>query len=711
MAGQKDVAKHSGFLSRLLRDEAGNTIAIMAAAVIPTIGLIGGGVDMSRIYLAKTRLQAACDAGSLMGRKVMGTGTWQANSYKARTEANKMFDANFKSGDYGTAGMQRTFSETGGNVSGKASVDVPMSLMKVLGQDQRKVEVTCQSELRIPNTDVMFVLDVTGSMGDAADGKPITATNPSKMDGLKKATKCFYEALAKDNIDDIAPADCGETSDPENSNASTVQLRFGFVPYSTNVNVGKLLPFDFIADSWTYQSRQANFVTTGGNTPIYGTESAGVQTNVTTQNANYSGWYDVPNNVVIGGKTYFRNFRVGKGSCGSNTAPPRQNGQTVWSNTPTIVSVNPTDPGPGTTVVTKIYEQTQIVANVEYRYVKSGSFCYLQDNWQNSQVKTITTQTTTPITFKTSTSFDSWTYKPVTFNISALKDSLTTPASWRNSVALPLGNNGTNINIAWDGCIEERQTVRVDDDPTGDWNPIPTAAKDMDIDLKPVPGDVSTQWGPALLNAVWLREDSSGDKTLSNQTRTGNGSHGFSRPSYYCPTQAKLYQSWTGKTFKDYVNTLTPNGFTYHDIGLLWGARLMSPTGIFSEITAPDDKDIQRHLIFMTDGDTVVGSTQMHSAYGVHWYDRRQTDATKVPTTSLLEKNLDERTDALCTAIKNKNITLWVVSYGDGVNTATTNRLKACATPGRYYDATDANALNSTFKGIAAQISALRLTD
>jgi hypothetical protein len=36
-------ARSRGFLARLANDEAGNTIAIMAAAVIPTIGLIGGG--------------------------------------------------------------------------------------------------------------------------------------------------------------------------------------------------------------------------------------------------------------------------------------------------------------------------------------------------------------------------------------------------------------------------------------------------------------------------------------------------------------------------------------------------------------------------------------------------------------------------------------------------------------------------------------------
>ena len=39
----------------------------------------------------------------------------------------------------------------------------------------------------------------------------------------------------------------------------------------------------------------------------------------------------------------------------------------------------------------------------------------------------------------------------------------------------------------------------------------------------------------------------------------------------------------TATAFDDYVDRLHPaNGNTYHDIGLIWGARLESPTGIFS---------------------------------------------------------------------------------------------------------------------------------
>ena len=72
----KFIARPRGFMSALARDVRGNTLAIMAAALIPLAGLVGGGIDISRMYITKTRLQHACDAGALAGRKAMGGGTW-----------------------------------------------------------------------------------------------------------------------------------------------------------------------------------------------------------------------------------------------------------------------------------------------------------------------------------------------------------------------------------------------------------------------------------------------------------------------------------------------------------------------------------------------------------------------------------------------------------------------------------------------------------
>ena len=43
--------------------------------LVPLAAMIGSGVDMSRAYMAKTRLQSACDAAALAGRRVMQNDT------------------------------------------------------------------------------------------------------------------------------------------------------------------------------------------------------------------------------------------------------------------------------------------------------------------------------------------------------------------------------------------------------------------------------------------------------------------------------------------------------------------------------------------------------------------------------------------------------------------------------------------------------------
>ena len=59
----------TGWFARLVRDQKGNTLAMVGAALVPLAAMIGSGVDMSRAYMAKHRLQAACDAAALAGRQ------------------------------------------------------------------------------------------------------------------------------------------------------------------------------------------------------------------------------------------------------------------------------------------------------------------------------------------------------------------------------------------------------------------------------------------------------------------------------------------------------------------------------------------------------------------------------------------------------------------------------------------------------------------
>ncbi len=710
MKKQLETNSVAGILSRLGKDQSGNTIAIMAAAVIPVLGLVGGSVDMSRIYLTQTRLQAACDAGALMGRKTMGSGQWADYSGRANTEALKVFAANFKDGAYGTENLSRSFTEASGRVEGNATVDIPMTLMRVLGQDERTIRVSCSAEMRIPNSDVMFVLDTTGSMNGTVAGGAVTATNPVRIAGLRIATKCFYETLTQKNIDDVTPAQCNETADPVEAASNTSQIRFGFVPYSINVNVGRLLPLDHIADNWFYQTRRANFVNDPDNSYSLGSRSPLTQVGSPTTSPSNGSWSNMSNNITINGTTYLRTVQVSRAplNCNNISWPPTQTSSST--NGPFQVGSTPTPVYPANSV-TENWRTEVTAGTTEYRYipensnVNSNRRCFLQRRVSSTMTTTNYTATR-PVTWIPATVFSNWTYNRFSVDVSALKN--TGNNNYNNSLVLPIGNNGSNVTVNWDGCILERPTQR----NVATWDTSASSPqKDMAIDLIPTSSDPTTQWGPRLNGALYERFDGSGNRTLSSVDTTNN----FSQPSTsgdlaQCPSPSRLLQVWDPDAFESYVNGLQTGGFTFHDIGMLWGARLASPTGIFAANNAVPNDNVQRHMIFMTDGETNANSGAL-SAYGLPWYDRLQTDTASPPTTSQLNNLTNERFVALCNAVKNMNITLWVVSYGSGIDTTTNDRLRNCATdPDKFFQYTPGVSLTQQFKQIAGRIAALRLT-
>ena len=704
--------KKSKFLSRLLRDEAGNAIAILAAAVIPVIGLVGGAVDVSRMYLVRSKLQAACDAGSLMGRRVQGAGQWSDDNFKANTEAERLFDANFGEGAYGAKDIQISYTEQAGNVKGTASAVIPMALMQIFNKGDQTITATCDAELRTPSTDVMFVIDTTGSMNceinqaGCTNNDNVEAPN-AKMKGLRTAVRCFYEILAKQNIAETTKEDCNETADPSGGLAADVRLRFGFVPYAANVNVGKLLPLDYIADSWSYQSRAAVFGAPSGGSgwkAVYGTESSPVQTDIDEDDESNTAWVDRPegqNLSPASGGTWAWAFRAQRSSSCNVTLPPLIPGSS--SGTLTFVSQTPNPVTYPDSLVTRRYEQTDGTWNYQYRYryysnSPYGRICRLQRREINRNVTTTEYQTTQPVTWEGAQQFLNWEYRKTTFDISGLKD--TNNNAWNAGVTLPIGDNGTDKTVTWSGCIEERKPARINDnDPSDNWDPIPTEALDMDFVLAPDPSDPDTQWGPILNDVYYERLEWNGAEWVTRNatatSRTNEDSFYPTETTYvgkttpFCPSEALLLNEVTPSGFSNYLDDLQAIGNTYHDIGLIWGARLMAQNGIFSNITN-DREGIQRHVVFMTDGATTASDRDV-AAYGISGLDRRQNDGSQAPGGNWLVKNVDARTQAACKWLRGEgNTTVWVVSYGD-LGASTNDKLRACVdnNADRFFEATN----------------------
>ncbi|MGB7370755.1 pilus assembly protein TadG-related protein, partial [Erythrobacter sp.] len=210
----RETVERRSFLRSLATDASANTIAIAAAAMVPLLAMVGGGVDASRFYMAQSRLQAACDAGALAARRAM-----QDDSFTSAHQAigESFFDLNYEDGQFGMEDLSRSFSGTDdGEVVGTATGDMPMSIMSMFGYEEFNLAVNCTADINISNTDIMFVVDVTGSMNCAPDnpggGSCGNSPDPgSKIGGLRDAVMTFYDTV-------------------EDSTSPSAQVRYGMVP-------------------------------------------------------------------------------------------------------------------------------------------------------------------------------------------------------------------------------------------------------------------------------------------------------------------------------------------------------------------------------------------------------------------------------------------------------------------------------------------------
>lgn len=709
------LAKRSvkGFLTALRRDIAGNTLAMMGAFAIPLAALAGSAVDMSRLYLVKARLQQACDAGVLAGRKVMTvtSGTLlDATAYSAanpsatpaHTAAKQFFDNNFPTGWMSTTNITFTPTRTSDSqVTATASATVPMAIMGMFGFGATAQTVTCTARLDIGDSDIMFVLDVTGSMGcasgagcsststytrdsDGTTGYQIVEQSGSKISALRSAVKLFRTTL-------------------ESNKPAAAHIRYGFVPYSSSVNVGALITgtgtavagktdpgkAEYMVNTATYPSRELA-------SDVYGTSMTNA---TTTAPANYNvaaGQYN-QGDVNYGTATTANFTGITRATCLGKEA--RKSNET---GTPTYaVGSWPTDT---TKVVTRVLPVSAVSA---------------------ASASTTTGNCTT----YTWTVKPLWRYKQVTLDT----------ATFKTFAAV---DDPTKIDASttkWQGCIEERYTPPSTTSTTFSSSSLP---KDLDPDF--VPNDDATRWRPLWPNVVYFRGgsatayDSNGSSVQSSDvttlgtnaastprtystlllTTSGYGSSSYSSLGpvtqfYGCSAPAKRLDTYTAAQFDAYLDVagdtgdFRPYGHTYHDVGMIWGLRLISPDGIWKADTAawPGNNPPNRYIVFMTDG-LMDPDPRAYHLYGLNQAAAGAAAAGTGDTD--LGTIHNNRFQAVCQAAKDKNITVFVVAFD--VGSTVPDNLEDCATPGFAYAATDSATLQTAFSTIALQIARLRLS-
>jgi Flp pilus assembly protein TadG len=645
------AARGRGFLARLARDARGNTLAIVGAALVPLSAMIGSGVDMSRAYMAKSRLQNACDAAALAGRRVMQN---DQMSQTVQDEAVRFFNFNFNQGLYGTDTFTPVVTRSApGTIRVTASTRIPTTIMKMFGFTTLPLNVTCDAALNFVNTDVMLVLDVTGSMAADINGNYFGGN--SKIEGLRDAVMALY--------DELAPTQA-------QLEANGLRLRYGIVPYSSTVNVGSLIraiDSNFIANNVTYQSRVANF--DERHTQYVGTP----QTPDPPVTQTYGSSISQSDCDKYGRNVSFSGFSPSAASGGGPAPTPS------WSRSFSNNEASGVDwswsGAPDTSGTNRSCRRRYVETDTTYQTVE----------WYESS---------------------GWVYKPEVLDVTQYKTggSITVASSDNGQspvqgdfdpIELPGQVTGeSTTSISWNGCIEERATVSTITSTSG--YTIPPTAYDLDINL--VPTNDNTRWRPMIPDLEYRRSNSGSTEANNGTSMTGAA----------CPAAARRLQAWTRNDMLNYVNALTPTGSTYHDIGMIWGARLLSNAGVFAADNPNNfnSMPVSRHIIFMTDGQMDT-DRNVYGFHGVEWNDWRVGGGSFNTNDIDLNSRHMQRFKMICNAAKGMGFSVWVIAFG----TTLSSEMQECASnPSQASTSTSSADLIARFRQIGSNIGALRLT-
>lgn len=645
------MAVFKSFFSRLWAARSGNVLLITVFSMIPLMLIVSGGVDMARAYLAREQLQGACDAGVLAARKFQ---RGFRLSDTAQQSGQRFFQINYPTGAFGTRNTRFVMTlGTDGRVSGDATTATGDPVFPGLVTAPTSLFVSCAANLEMGNTDVVFALDVTGSMTETNPGDTL-----SRLDAMKASVRSFTDMLN------------GQVT-------GSMRLRFGFVPFNSTVNVGFLLRPEWIVNRWTYQSRIADGLSPGRVRSTFSPETYG-------SGSKSSSTYEAPSYTIPGSEITNPNDRVrcvtypqATVAIATRTSEwsqvPGPDGRLIWRRTVSVI-------------YNGIYYNVQIlnqrcmieaITFTDYTMVQNESLPFGAD----------------PSSFTGNTY--NWVYRPVRYNVAPVK------TGNRSFVVPAFSNDQRDVTITWDGCIEERDTVR-----TSDFTTVPTGAYDLDIDR--IPNSDATRWRPFLPALVYWRRgrddwDANPWATAGDTVRPLDYAGGLAAA---CPPVSRKLETMTPNAVADYVGALSASGTTYLDIGMIWAARLASPTGLFARenAAAPNGLPLTRHIIFMTDG-AIETHNYIYDAYGLSALDRRRTDPGSVPSDTQTNAVVEQRFRAACEAAKAKGITIWTIAFG----TALTPALRACASNNHYFMARNSEELSQTFSEIADKIARLRL--
>lgn len=230
--------------------------------------------------------------------------------------------------------------------------------------------------------------------------------------------------------------------------------------------------------------------------------------------------------------------------------------------------------------------------------------------------------------------------------------------------------------------------------------------------------------GALVVDSTYSATPYAGVPVFNNQYNSELGD--FMGPNAYCaPAVLPMTASKSAiTTYTSNLSTIPAAGNTMINLGLAWAWRMLSPNwrGLWNSADmlnnnlplAYNSANSQKVVILLTDG-TNLTTPGVYSAYGF-LSDGNVGGTTSDPQAASLD--LDSRTLATCQSLKNNNITVFTIGFGnptpDTVPTLADRRnptlvdvplLQACATtPNYFFLAPTYGALQSAFQQIGNTI-------
>lgn len=173
-------------------------------------------------------------------------------------------------------------------------------------------------------------------------------------------------------------------------------------------------------------------------------------------------------------------------------------------------------------------------------------------------------------------------------------------------------------------------------------------------------------------------------------------------PNYACPQATVLPLSEDMTELKDRIAEMNANGWTFGNIGMVWGWRMLSPTAPFTEGVDWDNSSWRKVIVMMTDGDNVRSSP--YGGFG-------NNNDHNVNSSGILDDRLEDICENMDAQANGPTVyTVTFEATAGGIDDATQALYEGCAVNGgRHEHVTTSEELLDVFRDIAQELSNLRI--